>query len=361
MDPVTRDGLTLAPNWLSTKADEHSLNNQSWWYEYLPARYSKGRMVTPPGVRLSVATPHALGRSILVVREDAWDRAAKGLGLCHEFQTGAPDIDATLMLSGDLGDDLPMFFQPPATQRALSTLFERAFDRVEFFGNRISATCRPWSADLADSNPPPTLVEVAGALLKLSAGLSLVPDSAASPGARFHHAVAAPSPAAWTVGGVLAAGAVIFGTSLMSFLSAGELIARLGGWAVAVGAVAVMVFAAACRRFAFRGRTIAAVAFAVFALAASGTLLTLAVLNESWDSSPPVEHSELVTGKRVTGSKSRSYKISTLSWRPDHRFEEFALPNSVWIRAAPGSSHYVVHSRAGFFHVEWLQDRRLIP
>jgi hypothetical protein len=253
-----------------------------------------------------------------------------------------------------------MFFQTPATQVALSKLFERGFDRVEFFGQKIRATCRPWVMDLEDAAPPQDFIDAVNALFKLSAGLALLPDVSPSPGARFHHAIASPTPAIWAGIGILVSVLLILLMNGLTFVSGVDVLMHVGGWALCAGATAVMLFAVLCGRFAFRGRTIAAVTFSAFAIASSFTLLTLTRLNESLDPSPAVEHTELVTSKRITGSKSRSYVISVPSWRLGHSVENFTISSSVWQDVRPGASQYLVHSRAGYFGIEWLQDQRLI-
>src|SRR5262249_50058808 len=172
---AARDGLTLDGTWRSTAPDEHTLNGQSWWFQYLPASYNKGRMVMPPGVRLSVALSNAFGGSVLVCPEDSWDRMVKAIGVSREFQTDVPDVDAAFMLSGNVGDDLAGFFRAPATHRALQSLFAQNFDRVEFYGDRVSATCRPWRSDIPGPEPPEVFTTVITALLQLQRGLAILP------------------------------------------------------------------------------------------------------------------------------------------------------------------------------------------
>src|SRR5260370_30936965 len=94
--PATvRDRLTLHPRWQSTTGEELTLDGQPWTFRYLRARYNKGRMVEPPGVCLSVTVPGSFSGSVLVLPEDAWDRAVRSIGLTQEFQTDTPDVDAS--------------------------------------------------------------------------------------------------------------------------------------------------------------------------------------------------------------------------------------------------------------------------
>src|SRR5262249_21646770 len=144
-----------------------------------------------------------------------------------------------------------------------------------------------------------------------------------------------------------------------SFLSTGELLSRLGGFAAAAGAAALTIVAIGSRQYAFRGRTLVAFLFAVSTLTMSATLTTLAILNESLDRSPAIQHTETVTSKGMTSGRGRSYHIRVPSWRPDHSTEEFSLSRAVWEDTRIGGSRYVVHSRSGYFGVEWLQDQTL--
>jgi hypothetical protein len=356
---AARDGLTLDPSWQSTTPDEHRLNGQSWWFQYLPPRYNKGRMTTPPGVTLSVALPGAFGGSVLVCPEDGWDRAVKAIGLSREFQTDVPDVDAAFMLSGSVSDDLAGFFRLPATHRALRALFDQGFDRVEFYGDRVSATCRPWPLDLPDPEPPETFTKVVTALLQLSSGLSMLTGPSASSGSTFHHVVSSPKPAQWVMTGVVGSMLVLCGLLVTNVLSGGELLSRLGGPTLGAGIGALGTLAVVCRAYAFRGRTLVAFLFAISSIVMSATLTTLGILNEQLDRSPAIEHAEVVTTKWMNSGRHTSYHIAVPSWRPDHSREDFTLSRSAWTDARIGASRYVVHSRSGYFGVEWLQDERL--
>jgi hypothetical protein len=147
---------------------------------------------------------------------------------------------------------------------------------------------------------------------------------------------------------------------LTRFLSTLELLGRVGQVAVGAGLAVVVLLAVGVRRYAFRGATIWAALFAVLALVSSGTLASLAILNETLDTSRPVEHTELITRKWRTSGRHTSYYIAMPSWRSDHSREDFSLSFSTWNRVQVDMSHYVVQSRAGRFGVEWIQEQRLI-
>jgi hypothetical protein len=359
-DSNERDGLILHPTWQGTAPEEHPLGVESWWFQYIPARYNKGRMAAPPGVCLSVVTPRPFAGSVLVCPEDNWDRGVKILGVCREFQTDVREVDAAFMLSGHVGDDLAGYFRSAVTHQALRELFHLNFNHVEFFDGRIAATCRPWVNDIPESDPPSDFKRVATSLFQLRSGLSLVPPGSPSPGSRFHHAIDALRPGLWALTGVLGAAAILCAMIVTTFLSVGELLSQLGGRSALAGLAAALTFAVFSRRYAFRGRMLVATLFAVFAIVSSGTLSTLDILNEQLDASPAVEHSEVIQRKWITHSRHGStYHIATRSWRPDHGSESFTLPAYGWNQVRTGQSRYVVHSKAGRFGVEWLQDQAL--
>ena len=358
---TVRDGLTLHPNWQTTEAQEHSLGGHLWSFRYLPARYHKRRMVDPPGVCLSVTIPGSFGGSVLVVPEDAWDRVVRATGLSREFQTDTPDVDAAFMLSGKIGDELGRFFRSPTTHQSLRELFAVGFTRIECFNNQVKATCRPWRLDLPDAEPPDTFRRVVVALTRLKAGLSSMPGSALTSASTFHHAVASPKPQLWVLGGFLASLGIGVLVIAAHPLKGSELFSRLGGPSLAAGVAVTALVAALSRGYAFRGRTLVAALFAVFAVVLSASFTTLGYLNTALDPGRAVQHSELVMAKRMSSGRSTSYYVRTPSWRPDHSTEEFSVSKADWTRAQIGTSTYVVHSKPGYFGIEWIVDRTLYP
>lgn len=360
--PATvRDRLTLHPRWQSTAGEEHSLDGQPWTFRYLPARYSKGRMTDPPGVCLSVTVSGSFSGSVLVCPEDAWDRAVRSIGLSQEFQTDTPDVDASFMLSGRIGDELGAVFRSPATHRILRELFALGFDRVECFNNEVRATCRPWQTNLPDAEPPRTFLEVAAALIRLKAGLSHLAEGAPTAESRFHHVVASPRPAVWVLAGFLASLACGLGLIATNPLSGGELFTHLAWPALAAALSTTVVVAILIRRYAFRGRTLIAFLVAACAVVFSASFTTLGYLNESLDRALPARHTGAVMQKWRTTGKSTSYHIRVPSWRPDHPSEDFTLSKDAWTAVRVERSTYVVHSKPGHFGIEWVVDRRLQP
>lgn len=356
---VTRDGLVLHSEWQSTRPTEHVLGRDAWWYRYLPARYNKGRQVEPPGVWLSVKSPVTFGGSVLVVPEDRWDRAARAIGLSAEFQTDVPDVDAAFMISGRVGADLAGFFRAPDTHRALRQLFDLGFTRIEFYGDHVAATCRPWREDLPDPDPPSTFRRAIAALVQLKSGLALGPAGSITAASRFHHAIATPHPMLWVLGGILLSLGGLAGVLLSGFLSGDELLSRLGLPAVIAAAAITTAVAAFSRRFAFRGRTLVAWLIAVLLVSTSWSFATLAGGNRLLDQAPPADHTVLVLEKWKRTGKSTSYYFATGSWRPDHTRETFSVSRSTWDRVQAGVTVWFVRTKPGYLGVEWVVEEQL--
>jgi len=332
-----------------------SLDEQPWSLTYLAPKYSKGRMVEPPGVCLSVILLTSLRSSVVVCPEDSWDRTARAIGLSREFQTGQPEVDARFMLSGYIGDELATFFRSPETHQSLRELFDLDFDRVEFFQDEIRATCRPWPYDPPGGEPPEQYKAIVPAILRLRAGLALAGGGEPTLGSRWHHAIASFKPPSLALLGLAGGAGLLLLLAFTSFLSTWELIATLGPWSAFVAAAAIVLVGASSRRFAFRGSTLAALAFALFCVVLSGTLSTLALANEWLDTSPAIEHSQLIQDKWSSSSRSStSYDVAVPSWRADHAREQFSMTQWEWQQVRVGQSRLIVHSRAGRFGVEWI-------
>ena len=225
----------------------------------------------------------------------------------------------------------------------------------------MKATCRPWRVDLPGAESPDTFRRVVVALTRLKAGLPNVSGSALTSASKFHHAVASPKPQFWALGGFLAS----FGIGVLLLaahpLNGTELFSRLGGPSLAAGLAVTALVAALSRGYAFRGRTLVAALFAVFAVVLSTSFTTLGYLNKVLDPGPSVQHSELVMSKRKSSGRSTTYYVRTPSWRPDHSTEEFSVSEADWTRVQIGTSTYVVHSKPGYFGIEWLVDHALYP
>ncbi len=313
--------------------------------------YTPGYKGHPPtlAVRFKARSPVPLR-----LDPESWfDRLCKWAGLAVEHQTGDRDFDDAVYVRCASPEVARRFLADPARRAAALALLRVGFTSVEFDGGDAVAY---WANfDTAAHPHPGPADEAAGHLMRLADGLpGPDPDKVAARGdPGLVNAVFL-----WLGAGLYAA---LF---VAAFVAPPVRIAPLLWAALALyvplylgfGWVAAWLLRGAATS---HDRWAALMCGALFLLA-GGSVGAVAAVNSGFDGGAVQGRGGVVTGKRVSGGRSRSYHASVPAWDGGGVID-FSVSRSEYDNITAGRSRIELTTGPGLLGIEWIRSRRVVP